>query len=110
MFRNAVRKRFQETDSRGFQENPPVWGKQPAPWKWEGWAGSPDLGGVRLSVFQLRGQGSVLRVQLGCQCTLMDWLRVSRLPPPFEAPWIRSSQGTHLDKGSICRNPMDLEL
>lgn len=38
MFCNAVRKRLQETDSRGFQENPPVWGKQPALWKWEGLA------------------------------------------------------------------------
>lgn len=63
-----------------------------------GWLPRPGRS-ENFNIPALRGQGSVLRVQVGCQCTLMDWLRISRLLlSPFEALWILSSQGTYWAK------------
>lgn len=45
-----------------------------------GWLPRPG-GSENSNIPALRGQGSVLRVQVSCHCALMDWLSVSRLLP-----------------------------
>lgn len=117
MFRNAVRKRLRGNRLRRIPVKPTCLRRA---------ASSMETGGgwllssgriVDFNTPALRGQDSqalVLghRCVWGGHCTLMDWPRVFGVLPLWltGGSVIWSSQGSQLDKGSLCRDRMNLAL